>query len=272
MQKAFKLTPPSRLRMDEGARAIQERQRPVTNYTEIMASWDSQNHNVAMAEFVRAIRRDAWFSVSRDRTQFHRYLDKKQKAEFLRDIEKNGSISIHQQITSRAHSRTSFSADASCSSSPVRQRLRRANQVTSLGNTQIQRRMEEQRKPRRQHDKLVFPHGCSYSYGSFRKGSITQARDAISITTSTAVLRVLAPAKDFDEATDGRKSAIGGRMDSESSGWKPKRTRTRQIESEFFLIRYFKKGTIHLKWKDRELWAKFNKAASAGKLWLGQQH
>jgi len=40
-------------------------------------------------------------------------------------------------------------------------------------------------------------------------------------------------------------------------------------ESWHFDIRFFKKGTLHLKFKDRKLWERFNIACAAGKLWLG---
>lgn len=42
-----------------------------------------------------------------------------------------------------------------------------------------------------------------------------------------------------------------------------------QAESEFFRLRYFKKGTIHLEFKDEALWHRFNIAACEGKGWLG---
>lgn len=39
-------------------------------------------------------------------------------------------------------------------------------------------------------------------------------------------------------------------------------------KSEFFHIRFFKKGTIHLTWLDENLWDRFNIAAAQGKNWL----
>lgn len=39
-------------------------------------------------------------------------------------------------------------------------------------------------------------------------------------------------------------------------------------ESEYFLIRYWKKGTIHLFFKDEQLWQRFNLEAAKGKKWL----
>ncbi len=39
-------------------------------------------------------------------------------------------------------------------------------------------------------------------------------------------------------------------------------------ESEFFYLRCFKKGTLHLRFKDEKLWAEFNLRACRGKNWL----
>lgn len=39
-------------------------------------------------------------------------------------------------------------------------------------------------------------------------------------------------------------------------------------ESEYFLIRYWKKGTVHLYFKDERLWQMFNLEAARGKNWL----
>lgn len=42
-----------------------------------------------------------------------------------------------------------------------------------------------------------------------------------------------------------------------------------KLETEFFKIRCFKKGTIHLYFKNDWLWAEFNQRATKGKNWLG---
>ncbi len=42
-----------------------------------------------------------------------------------------------------------------------------------------------------------------------------------------------------------------------------------ECESEFFDIRFYKKGTVHLKWKDEKLWQRFNMEAAKGKMWIG---
>ena len=40
-------------------------------------------------------------------------------------------------------------------------------------------------------------------------------------------------------------------------------------ESEFFFMRYFQKGTLHLTFKDESLWARFNQVACDGRNWIG---
>lgn len=47
-----------------------------------------------------------------------------------------------------------------------------------------------------------------------------------------------------------------------------KGTFSNECESEFFNIRFFKKGTVHLEFKDEFLWAELNLRACAGKQWL----
>nr|MDQ3099950.1 DUF4942 domain-containing protein [Bacteroidota bacterium] len=39
-------------------------------------------------------------------------------------------------------------------------------------------------------------------------------------------------------------------------------------ESEFFEIRYYQKGTMHLHFRDKNLWKRFNMAAADGKNWI----
>ena len=41
-------------------------------------------------------------------------------------------------------------------------------------------------------------------------------------------------------------------------------------ESQYYELRFYKKGTAHLKWKSEDLWESFNKTAVAGKKRLGE--
>ena len=40
------------------------------------------------------------------------------------------------------------------------------------------------------------------------------------------------------------------------------------VESEFFELKFFKKGTLHFKFKDKKLWENFNLQVAKGKGWL----
>ena len=44
-----------------------------------------------------------------------------------------------------------------------------------------------------------------------------------------------------------------------------------ETESEFFRVRFFMKGTVHLTFKDADMWSKFNVTAAKGKAWIGRQ-
>lgn len=67
------------------------------------------------------------------------------------------------------------------------------------------------------------------------------------------------PEKEKKYVRIGLKTAIN-RVEIGAPGWH---------QSEFFQIRCFKKGTIHLKWSSEELRAKFNQIACKGKFNLG---
>jgi Domain of unknown function (DUF4942) len=53
------------------------------------------------------------------------------------------------------------------------------------------------------------------------------------------------------------------RISGKTSGYKE------QFESPFFLLRCFKKGTLHMDFRDLDLLAKFNRTAAEGKSWIG---
>lgn len=46
----------------------------------------------------------------------------------------------------------------------------------------------------------------------------------------------------------------------------------RTIHSEYFEIRFFKKGTVHLKWRRYHLLEQFTLTAAQGRRWLGFDH
>jgi hypothetical protein len=105
-------------------------------------------------------------------------------------------------------------------------------------------------------DRLVFPYGCRYSYGSF---DIWSTRDAgVIYTDLDRVLCVLDGARLEDITTV--VTALQEAFPSKKPG---------TCESTYFHVRYFKKGTVHLKWKRQDLKNRFNITAAAGRNWIG---
>lgn len=227
------------------------------SYTEILAMGFGKDHNTARAEFIRKLRRDAWFSVLQD-TKFKKWLDKKQTDEFLRDVEKSGNIPFTADNVKNTLENVFLQRgklfEKSCAN--VFDELTRYYN----GNTNY-------REGWKTNDnfivnqKIVFPYGCSFSFNHFG------TRDEMTISIYNDIDRCLSvlAGRDFDEVL-----TIGKALDKEFQrlGYNP-RGPFKAIESEYFEIRYFKKGTIHLKFKDRELWGRFNQKAAAGKKWVG---
>lgn len=73
-------------------------------------------------------------------------------------------------------------------------------------------------------------------------------------TINQAVARAISEAREYDRG----KMPIGTKTIYE-----------RPHEAHFFYLRLYKKGTMHLTFKDESLWARFNQAAAEGKNWLG---
>lgn len=75
--------------------------------------------------------------------------------------------------------------------------------------------------------------------------------------------------KDFEKITTVREALDNKfrQLDKVKSGIKFDNT----CESTFFDIKFFKKGTIHLTFKDDWLWKEFNMRACAGKNWLPER-
>lgn len=63
-------------------------------------------------------------------------------------------------------------------------------------------------------------------------------------------------------------TVLGERLrERQARGYQPKE-KDNEVESEFFNIRFFQKGTIHLIFKNRDLLARFNQKAADGRGWL----
>jgi hypothetical protein len=112
--------------------------------------------------------------------------------------------------------------------------------------------------------KLIFPYGCTYDYGHFR----TYFGSASVIDVYNDLDRVLAI---MDGTTLEQIHTVGEalRREFDRLGNEPRGPYS-PIESTYFDIRFFKKGTVHLKFKRKDLHEKFCITASAGKRWLGE--
>ena len=230
------------------------------------------NVQTSRAEFLRRHRKLAWTSVF-EQMEFSRWLDSKQQDRFMRDVERESTIpftaenikaTLENVFMSRKRLFDESVAnvfDELCGHAvengcgPVAPESLKRNWRGSEGwKTNDNYKVNQ---------KLIFPYGVAYSYGSFNTYSRGEARTVYS--DLDRILCVL-DGQPFDkcytvgDALDRATRQVGGR--TRSGGW--------TFESEYFEGRFFKKGTVHLKWKREDLWEKFNRTAAAGKKWLGE--
>lgn len=130
--------------------------------------------------------------------------------------------------------------------------------------------------------KVILPRcGLSYDarFGSFE--CYTMTTDDIDRTVALLEGRKLSDPTRMEHLVKGRKpedvpslvtiqEAISASINAlkkpiEHYHW---RDQDNTAESEYFLIRYWKKGTVHLYFKDEDLWARFNQEGARGKGWL----
>jgi hypothetical protein len=113
--------------------------------------------------------------------------------------------------------------------------------------------------------KLIFPYGVSYDskWGSFN--TYSRGGDAGRLYSDLDRILCVLDGQPFNKCyTVGEAlSAACSRAQGRSGGGFI-------FESEYFEGRFFKKGTVHLKWKRLDLWERFNITAAAGKKWLGE--
>ncbi len=231
------------------------------------------NINSARAEFIRKHRHDAWVHVF-DKMQFHKWLDKKQRDEFLRDIELSGNIpftadnikgTLENVFTQRK--RLFEKSVTNVFDELTRYFKGNTNHVEGWKSNDIHK----------VNKKLVFPWGCEFD----RKfGDVFNLRWRGDIDIYADLDRVLCvlDGEDFESVL-----GIGGALQHAFETLKrikygqipcartePERDAVKQkCSSRYFDIRFFKKGTVHLVWKRLDLWEKFNTTAAAGRRWIG---
>lgn len=111
--------------------------------------------------------------------------------------------------------------------------------------------------------KVILPHAVECSFGYFRlsyraeNGIIADIDKAMCFLLGERIDDVVTIRDAMREMADKVK-AHKGLVDTE-------------CESEFFHMRFFKKGSLHLKFKDEKLWERFNRFVAAERNWLPGQ-
>ena len=229
-----------------------------SDYSEILGRSMDKNLGHSRAEFMRKHRKDAWLSVFK-LMDFHKWLDKKQTEEMISDVSRSG----HFPFTAENIKGTLENV--------ILQRKKLFEQSAwnvfealtkhFKGNTNY-REGWKSNDPFKVNKKLVFPWGVSYDkkFGGFSRcyGSYGSSIDIYN--DLDRVLSVL-DGYSFDSI-----HKVGQAMDQAIN---EDRANPQQTESSYFEIRYFKKGTVHLKWKREDLLEKFIQTAVRGRQWIG---
>lgn len=221
-----------------------------------------ENVNSARAEFGRKHRRDAWMKVF-ELMEFRKWLDKKQTEEFIRDIERNGNIpftveNIKGTLENVFQQRGKLFEMSVANVFDELVRYYNGNHCHTEGW-----KTNDSYKVNR---KLIFPYGCTFD-NKYTHNFSMNWRGVIDVYSDLDRVLCVLDGKDFTKCW-----TIGHVMDAAfrrlGNGVKAPFDNT--AESEYFDIRFFKKGTVHLTFKDEKLWEKFCITAAKGKKWLGE--
>lgn len=230
------------------------------------------NVHTCRAEYLRRHRRLAWTSVFQQ-MEFNRWLDSKQQDNFMRDVERDSTIPFTADNIKSTLENVFMSRKKLFNESVARVFDDLCSHAVENGSGPVMPSCLKSHWNRGEgwktndnykvNKKLIFPHGVEFSYGGFRM-SWGEARTIYS--DLDRILCVL-DAKPFDQcytigyALDRACNLVGSRTNG-GGGW--------TFESEYFEGRFYKKGTVHLKWKREDLWERFNITAADGKKWLGE--
>lgn len=223
------------------------------------------------AEFLRRHRRLAWTSVFQQ-MEFHRWLDSKQQERFLRDVERDSTIPFTAENIKATLENVFMSRKRLFDESVANVFDELCSHAVENGSGPV---MPERLKSHWNHgegwktndnykvnQRLVFPYGCRYDkdFNSFR----LQYGDSDRIYTDLDRILCVLDGRPFDNCY-----TVGAAL-SRAFDRKYHSISDQVTESQYFEIRFYKKGTVHLKWKREDLWQAFNMTAAAGKKWLGE--
>lgn len=217
------------------------------------------NITAARAEFATALRRGAWMHIF-EQVEFHKWLDSQQTESLLRDLERGSTIAftaenIKGTLSNIFLQRKKLYEQSVWNVFVALTRHYKGNTTGDLGNGDG-RSGWKSNDSFKVNAKLIFPYGCHYSYGGFDIWSMRQA--GVVYVDLDRVVCVL----------DGQRlDTITTVMQALEMAFRSRQPGT--CESTYFHIRYFKKGTVHLRWKRRDLLDRFNLIAASGRPWIG---
>jgi hypothetical protein len=197
--------------------------------------------------------------------EFDRWLDSKQQEKFLRDVERDSTIpftaenikgTLENVFMSRKRLFDESVAsvfDELCSHS-----VENGSGPVAPGTVRSHRsegwKTNDSYKVNK---KLIFPWGVEMGFsGRLRQHGYGTGSSAVACRDLDRILCVL-EGKPFDQC-----HTVARAIDDAYPGVK--------VYSEYFEIRGYKKGTLHLTFRREDLWEAFNKTAAAGKKWLGE--
>ena len=223
-----------------------------------------RNVNSARAEYIRKHRHDAWLNVF-NKMEFRKWLDRKQTGEFIRDIERNGNIPFTKANIKGTLENVFLQRNRLFEKSV-------ANVFDELtryynGNTSYTEGWKTN-DSYKVNEKIVFPYGCQFEKKYGGNFNLLYGYGGIDIYNDLDRVLCVLDAADFDTchtiqaALDNKFHILGYNINYPFDN---------TAESRYFEIKFFKKGTVHLRFKDKHLWQAFNLAAAKGKQWIGQE-
>jgi hypothetical protein len=231
-----------------------------------------KNLNAGTASYTKLAKAAAWKHIFYQ-MDFDKWLDKKQKEEFLVDAAKNESIPFTvDNIKATLENVFLMREDL------FKKSVWNVFQELTKYDAKCEHHSEgwKTNNSWKVNRKAIFPFGAEYrdwgSGGYFSRnygGRSIDICDDLDRVACVLMGRKFPSRNDSDEEKEdpNRVVTIGAALDQ---AWAdlPRLQKGDKFdntaESTFFHLRFFKKGTVHLQFKDDLLWAAFNKAAAEG--------
>ena len=225
-------------------------------YSELLGRALSTSLGHSRAEFLRRHRRDAWLSVF-ELMDFRKWLDKKQTDEMISDVSRRG----HFPFTAENIKGTLENVILQRNKLFEKSAWNVFDALTKYykGNTNYHEGWKSN-DAFKVSQKLIFPYGVHYDkkYGGF---DLWYNSNAIDIYNDLDRVLAVLDGVAFD-SIDSVGEAMRRAMQDD-------RHTPQKLDSTYFEIRYYKKGTVHLKFKREDLLHEFIRTAVKGRKWIG---